>query len=135
VDILQRVLLVDGLLKVYWLFNYAPTSTLRRLAGCLLFYLIGDSKELAKYLYDKVCKKLFLQDQDAYPGVVVRPTPGSHQKKREHLVTAQVTLNMEVPSLEEQSAKLPMVQEKLEAQNKKPVIFWFQTDNYAPIRD
>ncbi len=80
------MLLVEGLLRIYWLFDYAPSSDLRRLAGCLLYYLVGDSKELAKYLYDKVCKKLFMQDQEAYPGVVV--TAGSSSKKRDHLLTA-----------------------------------------------
>lgn len=32
---------------------------LRRLAGSLFYYLIGESKELAKYIYEKICKKLY----------------------------------------------------------------------------
>ena len=35
---------------------------LRRLSGALLYYLIAESKELAKYVYDKLCKRLTIQN-------------------------------------------------------------------------
>jgi len=31
---------------------------MRRISGSLLYYLISDSKELAKYVFDKIQKKI-----------------------------------------------------------------------------
>ena len=31
---------------------------IRRISGSLLYYLISDSKELAKYIFDKILKKI-----------------------------------------------------------------------------
>ena len=48
---------IDGLMRIYWLFNYSSHPEIRKLSGCLIYHLIGDSKELAKYVFDKFCKK------------------------------------------------------------------------------
>jgi len=65
---------IDGLMRIYWLFNYSSDQgkfiysiflillifsnvEIRKLSGCLIYHLIGDSKELAKYVFDKFCKK------------------------------------------------------------------------------
>ena len=47
---------VPEMLKIYHLFNYSDDSEIRRLSGCILHEFIGDSKELAKYIYDKILK-------------------------------------------------------------------------------
>lgn len=31
---------------------------MRRISGSLIYYLISDSKELAKYIFDKIQKKI-----------------------------------------------------------------------------
>ena len=49
---------VNGMLKIYHMFNYSDDSDVRRLSGCVLYEFIGDSKELAKYIYDKILKKV-----------------------------------------------------------------------------
>ena len=54
VDVLQRTITVAGLAKIYMMFNSNPSQSIRRLCGSVLFHLIGDSKELAKYVYDKI---------------------------------------------------------------------------------
>ena len=45
-------------------FNYSNDEVLRRLSGSLIYYLIADSKELAKYIYDKVAKKVMTNSGD-----------------------------------------------------------------------
>jgi hypothetical protein len=47
---------VPEMLKIYHLFNHSEDSEIRRLSGCILYEFIGDSKELAKYIYDKILK-------------------------------------------------------------------------------
>ena len=49
---------VDGLLAVYVLLNNAENQEIRRLAVGIFYNMIADSKELAKYVYDKLCKKV-----------------------------------------------------------------------------
>ena len=41
---------------------------IRKLAGSLIYHLIGDSKELAKYVFDKFCKKAVSQGLNAQLG-------------------------------------------------------------------
>lgn len=62
VDFLQRVLTANGLIVIYLLLNFAEQEDLRRLAGSFFYYLIAESKELAKYVYDKLCKRLMIQN-------------------------------------------------------------------------
>ena len=70
VDFLQRNLSVNGLVNVYMLFNNSTNECkyffylknffieMRRISGSLIYYLISDSKELAKYIFDKIQKKI-----------------------------------------------------------------------------
>lgn len=54
---------VGGMLKIYHMFNNSDDSDIRRLCGCILFEFIGDSKELAKYIYDKILRNIGDQQQ------------------------------------------------------------------------
>lgn len=38
--------------------NFSSHAHIRKLAGSVIYNLIGDSKELAKYIYDKLNKYL-----------------------------------------------------------------------------
>jgi len=38
--------------------NFSSHTYIRKLAGSVIYNLIGDSKELAKYIYDKLNKYL-----------------------------------------------------------------------------
>ena len=51
---------VNGLIVVYLLMNFADSSEIRRLSGAFIYYLVGESKELAKYVFEKNRKKLTL---------------------------------------------------------------------------
>lgn len=46
------------MLAVYVLLNNAEEQEIRRLAVGIFYNMIADSKELAKYVYDKLCKKV-----------------------------------------------------------------------------
>ena len=39
---------------------------MRRISGSLLYYLISDSKELAKYIFDKIQKKISTSNFDTH---------------------------------------------------------------------
>lgn len=70
VDFLQRMLTVDGLVAVYILLNNAEEQELRRLSVGIFYNLIADSKELAKYVFDKLCKKV----PNGLGGAALQPT-------------------------------------------------------------
>lgn len=55
---MQRQIQIQGFIKIYTLMNFSGHGVIRRLAGSVIYNLIGDSKELAKYIYDKLNKYL-----------------------------------------------------------------------------
>lgn len=38
----------------FFIFNLTFYLEMRRISGSLIYYLISDSKELAKYIFDKI---------------------------------------------------------------------------------
>ena len=55
---MQRQIQIQGFIKIYTLMNFSSHTYIRKLAGSVIYNLIGDSKELAKYIYDKLNKYL-----------------------------------------------------------------------------
>lgn len=91
VEFLQRTVTINGLLEIFLFFNFANDMVLRRLCGSFLYYLIADSKELAKYIFDKVTRKVMTSSFSETPQIVFVNQP--HQI----LQISHVTLNCTMP--------------------------------------
>lgn len=92
VEFLQRTVTINGLLEIFLFFNFSSDALLRRLCGSFLYYLIADSKELAKYIFDKVTKKIMTSSGDVpAPHIVYVNQP------QQILQISHVTLNCTMP--------------------------------------
>ena len=75
VEFLQKTVTINGLIVLYLMFNFASDSQLRRVCGSFLYYLIADSKELAKYIFDKITKKITTTTSNQLTGASASTTP------------------------------------------------------------
>ena len=99
VEFFQKTVTINGLIEIYLLFNFANDSQLRRVCGSFLYYLIADSKELAKYIFDKVTKKITTTTTHQLTGASASTTPCVVFVNQPHqiLQISHVTLNAALP--------------------------------------